>query len=250
MKKRFNLKAREFLKSSDNKKKFNEAHFAESAPRYDLATRCLSLGQDRIWKKRLINELPDLPSPVCVDIACGTGDVTFLLADRYPGGSIIGVDLTKEMIDLSLKRNTKPNVTFQQRDMSHLEFGDHSVDIITGSYAIRNAPDLAVTLAEFNRVLKLGGHAFFLDFSKPASQFGQALQYAVMKCWGSFWGIVLHGNPQVHGYISESLRLFPNQVELERLFKTHGFEIQGSTAFLFGMTMLYHLKSVPVINTY
>jgi demethylmenaquinone methyltransferase/2-methoxy-6-polyprenyl-1,4-benzoquinol methylase len=200
---------------------------------------------DASWKRRLVDGLPDLKTPFCVDMACGTGDVTFLLADRYPDGEILGIDLTTEMIELSKRRNAKPNVTFEQRDMSDLDLEDNSVDIITGSYAIRNAPDLRVVLAEFQRVLKPGGSAFFLDFSKPVSKPGQMCQYGLMKFWGSLWGLVLHGNPEVHGYISESLNLFPDHKSLDNLFKKHGFEIEQSNSFLFGMTMLYHLKTVP-----
>jgi len=181
-----------------------------------------------------------------VDIACGTGDVAFLLADRYPAGEILGVDLTQGMIDLAEGRNTNPRVRFSRQDMGRLDLPDHSVDILTGSYAIRNAPDLDETLDEFHRVMKPGGHAAFLDFSKPRSKLFQVLQFWILKLWGSFWGLVLHGNPEVHGYISASIRDFPDRRELARKFDQHGFEIVESRSFFPGMTVLHILKTLPM----
>lgn len=240
---RFTLRAKDWLDSGERKKQFNEEHFAESAPRYDLATRGLSLCQDSYWKRQLIRGLPNLNSHAhCVDIACGTGDITFLLANRYPDADITGLDLTREMIEIAESRNTRRNIQFSVGDMSRLRLEDESIDLITGGYAIRNAPDLRQALGEFHRVLKNGGHAAFLDFSKPKSSFGKRLQYLLLKFWGGFWGLLLHGNPEIHGYISESLKQFPDLRELEKLFVESGFEIRKSRPFLSGMTMIWFLK--------
>lgn len=245
MKNQFNLRAKDHILTREGKRRFNEEHFSESAPRYDLATRLLSLGQDGHWKRQLAKGLPEMESPSCLDIACGTGDVAFLLADKYPKGEILGIDLTQNMIDIANQRNSRASVSFARQRMCHLDLADNSVDIITGSYAIRNAPILGEALAEFQRVLKPGGHALFLDFSKPASKLGQKIQYGILKFWGGLWGLVLHGNPQVHGYISESLRAFPEKERLEKSFLEHGFSIETATSFFSGMTILYFLKLDP-----
>lgn len=242
---RFALRARDFLGSSEGKKHFNEKHFAESAPRYDFATRALSLGQDASWKRKLVAALPEIVSPVCVDVACGTGDVTFLLAERYGDGEFVGVDLTQEMIDLAKRRNGFEQVRFECGEMSRLKMGDATVDVITGSYAIRNAPDLSEALAEFHRVLKPGGTLALLDFSKPGSAFIQGLQFQLLRVWGGFWGLVLHGNPEVHGYISKSLRSFPDAASLEGVFKASGFRIRGIRRHFGGMMMQYVLTAEP-----
>lgn len=165
------LNAAEHLVSSEGKRHFNEVHFAESAPRYDLATRGLSLGQDAAWKRILVAALPDLDAPVCLDIACGTGDVAFQIAERFPDAEVHGIDLTPDMIEIAKRRGARSRVSFSVGDMSHLDFADASIDLITGSYAIRNAPDLDETLQEFARVLRPGGWAAFLDFSKPRGRF-------------------------------------------------------------------------------
>ncbi len=240
---KFRLQARDWLDTGDRKRHFNEEHFAESAPRYDLATRVLSFGQDSFWKHQLIDGLPNLdPEARCLDIACGTGDIAFLLAEKYPDAEITGLDLTREMIEIAESRNHQANLRFVVGDMSRLEPGDQSIDLITGGYAIRNAPDLRQTLMELYRVLKKGGRAAFLDFSKPESSLGQRLQYFLLKFWGGFWGLLLHGTPEIHGYISESLKPFPDYVELEKLFIDTGFEVKESRRFFSGITMIWFLE--------
>ena len=247
MKEIFNLKAKDHLDSSEGKRHFNEKHFAESAPRYDIATRGLSFGRDASWKRQLIAGLPPMESPTCVDVACGTGDVTFLLAGKYQDGEILGLDLTAEMIEIARQRNQNPNVRFVVRDMSRLALPDHSVDILTGSYAIRNAPDLEQVIREFSLVVNPGGHLAFLDFSKPKGHLAKKIQYLMLKMWGSFWGLVLHGNAEVHGYISSSIRDFPDRKELEALFDRYGFSIEGSRPFFMGMMRLYFLTLLPIV---
>ena len=79
---RFVLKIGNHLDDAEKKKYYNEKLFSEVAPRYDFITRVLSFG-DVAWKRALISSLPSYESPVCVDLACGTGDISFLLADKY-----------------------------------------------------------------------------------------------------------------------------------------------------------------------
>ncbi len=239
---KFRLRAHDFLGSSEGKKHFNEKHFAESAPRYDLATRLLSLGQDGGWKRKLVSSLPDVTAPVCVDVACGTGDVTMLLGERFGSGEFIGVDLTREMIDLANVRNRHPDVRFRCGEMSCLDLPDDSVDILTGSYAIRNAPDLDEALSEFFRVLKPGGTLALLDFSKPRSIFFQGIQFSLLRLWGGLWGLVLHGNPEVHGYISKSLKAYPDAARLESKFLECGFKIVEVRKHFGGMMKRYLLS--------
>lgn len=242
----FNLKASQHIGTAEGKRYFNEQHFTESAPRYDLATRMLSFGQDRSWKRKLLKILPPQKSPRCVDIACGTGDISFSLAQKYPDGSILGVDLTQAMVDIAEKKNSYENLTFAAADMCSLPLESSSVDILTGSYAIRNAPSLADALEEFNRVLAPGGLAAFLDFSKSRSRAMQLVQSGLLGFWGRFCGLVLHGNSEVHGYIAESLRSYPNVDELGDYFRQAGFKIVRREKLLFGMlelTLLEKLKT-------
>lgn len=235
---RFVLKIGDHLEDAEKKKYFNERVFSEIAPRYDFITRVLSFGRDAAWKRALISSLPPHDSPVCVDLACGTGDLTFLLADRYPDGRITGLDITEPMLEIARERNTHPNVNFVNQDMGSLEIASESVDIVTGSYALRNAPHLETVINEVGRVLKPGGVAAFLDFSKPSIDIAQKMEYWVLKLWAGSWGILLHRNHEVYSYIAESLQRFPDRSQLRNIFREKGFAVIGSRLFFGGFTEL------------
>jgi demethylmenaquinone methyltransferase/2-methoxy-6-polyprenyl-1,4-benzoquinol methylase len=206
MAQRFTLKIGENLQSAEKKREYNEKVFSEVAPRYDFITRALSFWQDASWKRDLINSLPAQEAPLCVDIA--------------------------------RRRNTRRNISFINQDMGRLEFAPESVDIVTGGYALRNAPDLEIVIGEIHRSLKPGGTADFLDFSKPHAGFAQRLEYALLKIWGGFWGLLLHRNHEVYSYIAESLRLFPERARLLKIFRDKGFTVGASRLYFFGITEL------------
>ena len=232
------------IDSPDKKRTFNELHFSAASSRYDIATRAMSLGRDQAWKKHLVAALPAVVAPVCVDLASGTGDVAFLLADRFPDSRITGIDLTEEMVTLAQKRNPFDNVSFTCRDMAETGLDNASIDIVTGSYALRNAPDLGEGLQEVNRILKAGGCAAFLDFSKSAHPVSQVSQYWLLKCWCGLWGTLLHANPTIHAYIADSLKQFPTRDDYYLLVKNSGFEIISSRLFYFGMLELLVIRKV------
>jgi len=230
------------IDNPEKKRDFNERHFTEAASRYDIATRAMSLGRDGYWKRELVSALPDAAAPLCVDLASGTGDISFLLARRYPRGKVIGIDLTQDMVILAQGRNRFENVTFTCGDMTETGFADTSVDIVTGSYALRNAPDLARALGEVHRILMPGGHAAFLDFSRSGSAGARRAQYWLLKCWCGLWGTLLHGNPTIHAYIADSLAQFPPRADYHELVRRAGFNIVTSRLFYFGMLELLVLR--------
>jgi len=238
MSKRFTLKIGDHLDSPDKKRYYNELLFTEIAPRYDFVTRALSFWRDASWKRDLIDTLPLQDEPFCLDLACGTGDIVLLLAARYPQGLIVGLDITEPMLALARARCTCSNVQFVNQDMGSLSFFPESADIITGGYALRNAPKLETTVDEILKVLKPGGIAAFVDFSKPAGRVWQHAEYWILKFWAGFWGILLHRNHEVYGYIAESLRRFPDRDRLRRIFQDKGFTIVSSRLYFFGITEL------------
>jgi ubiquinone/menaquinone biosynthesis methyltransferase len=230
------------IDSPDKKRDFNERHFTEAASRYDIATRTMSLGRDQAWKKILVAVLPEMPDPVCVDLASGTGDISFRLAERFPRGRITGIDLTEEMVSLASHLNSFENVSFSCQNMIETSFEDGSVDIVTGSYALRNAPDLAKGLQEVHRILKPGGCAAFLDFSKTGGPKMQVGQYWLLKCWCGLWGTLLHANPTIHAYIADSLKQFPTRDNYYQLIRQSGFSLISSRFFYFGMLELLVIR--------
>jgi ubiquinone/menaquinone biosynthesis methyltransferase len=242
MAKRFTLKMGDCLKSADAKRNYNRHVFAEIAPRYDFITRALSFGRDAAWKRDLVGALPPLPAPLCLDLACGTGDIAFLLAKKYPKGDIVGLDITEPMLAAARMRHPLPHLRFANQDMGRLDFADQSADLVTGGYALRNAPDLPSVIGEIRRVLKPGGIAAFLDFSKPPAPAGQKLHYWILKLWGGLWGLLLHRNHEVYSYIAESLASYPDRDRLHEMLKNSGFSILTTQLYFLGITELLVIR--------
>ena len=235
MNRKTSLKIGDALKTPDRKRAYNLRLFTEVAPRYDFINRVLSFGRDASWKEKLIAFLPAVSAPRCLDAACGTGDLARLLLNRFPDAHITAVDLTPTMLDIARRRHRGTSIHFVQGDMARLDIPDEHLDLLTGGYALRNAPDLNVFLLEIHRVLKPGGTAAFLDFSRPDSTWMAAIYFALLKFWGGFWGILLHRDPHVYGYIAESLERFPSRSDLHATFKRNGFILKRTRRFFAGV---------------
>ena len=91
--------------SPDTKSRYVRRLFSTIADRYDLITVLLSYGQDRRWKRRLVSMAPLSPGVRVLDLACGTGDITFALADA--GARSVGLDITARMVELA--RGKRPS---------------------------------------------------------------------------------------------------------------------------------------------
>lgn len=172
MRRRFSLSIGDHLKTPGGKRHSNEKVFGEIAARYDLITRILSFGADRRWKRDLVAALASVQAQqraelACVDLACGTGDISLLVAQQFPKARVVGLDICPEMLEVARTRASGDQLRFVQQDMTCLQFELDSIDLVTGGYALRNAPELSTTLGEIHRILKPGGVAAFLDFSKP-----------------------------------------------------------------------------------
>jgi len=239
---KFVLKIRDYIHTPERKREYNEQHFSEASSHYDFATRVMSLGRDAAWKRKLVATLPGFPAPVCVDLACGTGDVSLLLAEKYPAGRVVGIDLTEAMLDLARRRSHAKNIEFLRQDMGATDLPDEFADIVTGSYAVRNAPELCQAFKEIHRILRPGGFVALLDFSKSPKPWFQTLQLLVLKYWCGLWGLILHGNPEVHSYIAASLKNFPDRIRLHNLLQECGFAVSYSRRFYLGTLELLVLQ--------
>lgn len=226
------------MQDPTSKRDLNKELFSVVAKKYDLITRLLSFGYDASWKKTLVEKLPNLSAPVCVDLACGTGDICALLSARFPQGEIVGIDITPAMLSKAKLNHPAQNITYIQSDMSAIPFHDESIDVITGGYALRNAPQLDQLLNVVWHKLKPGGVATFLDFSKSDQKMTQKTQLQLLKIWTGLWGIIFHANPAIYCYIPDSLALFPTQSELKSKILQLGFTDYQSQDYLQGFVSL------------
>ena len=207
--------------SPDAKQRYVRRLFATIAPRYDLITRILSFGLDRRWKVQLIDLAEVKPGARLLDLACGTGDLTFEGARR--GAVAVGLDITPGMIDLARAKPGGARVSWLVGDMAALPVADRSFDIVTTGYGLRNTSDLSGALADIHRVLRPGGVLCSLDFDRPERAPVRGVYLTYLTAVGSTLGLVLHGDPDTYRYIPASIRRYPGARGVCQLMRGAGF---------------------------
>lgn len=233
------MSLRSRLATPDGKRRYVRELFATIADRYDLITRLLSYGQDRKWKRRLIDLAGPGSGTVALDLATGTGDLAFLLHDR--SARTIGLDVTRRMIELARrKRSGSLSPSFLVGDMMALPFPAASFDLVTTGYGLRNVPDLTTAIDEMYRVLKSGGQALSLDFNRPGAPAVRAIYLTYLTVVGSLLGWLLHRDPDTYRYIPASISRYPGADAVAELMKARGFRTVRHHRVLGGLMAIHH----------
>ena len=218
--------------------------FHTIADRYDLITGVLSYGQDRRWKRRLIDLACPLDGRTVLDLACGTGDLAFLAASR--GANVTGLDITFRMIELAKAKSAVQSgpghARFLVGDMMALPIPARSVDVVTTGYGLRNVPVLEQSVAEIRRVLKDGGLLLSLDFNRPESALVRLAYHAYLTLVGSTLGVLLHGDAATYRYIPESIRRYPGAHRVVELLRSQGFGTARWERVLGGLMAIHIAK--------
>ena len=205
--------------------------FHTVAPRYDFITRAFSYGMDKHWKRLGVERahLPDNPS--VLDLASGTGDFYRLVRQQHPGARVVAVDLTHRMLQLARQRGVECAVC---GDASTLPFADATFDSVFIGYGLRNFPHLDAALAEIARVTRTGGLLVSLDFFLPSNPLLRGLYLGYLYAQGTFWGLVLHGQPRVYTYIPDSLRSFVSIRDFSSRLRRLGYREVDARSYVLG----------------
>jgi demethylmenaquinone methyltransferase / 2-methoxy-6-polyprenyl-1,4-benzoquinol methylase len=220
--------------------------FDQIAERYDLLNRIMSLGIDRGWRDRAVAELRPLVEegrPLRVlDVATGTGDVAFAVADVYPSAEIVGIDPSTGMLGVAGQKRERSRhgarVRFTTGSAEALPFEDASFDGVTISFGIRNVPDRALGIREMGRVLRPGGRLVILELSEPrGGLFGSLAKFHV-HYFVPFVGALLSGKKE-YRYLQRSIAAFPPANDFGLLIAEQGFDVLTVTPLTFGTAHLY-----------
>ena len=229
----------ERIATADGKRRYVRALFATIADRYDLITKVLSYGQDRRWKRRLVDLGRPASGMLALDLATGTGDIAFILHDR--AARTIGLDVTLRMIELArAKRPDSSAPQFIVGDMTALPFPSASVDMVTTGYGLRNVPDLATSIDEIYRVLRRGGQLLSLDFNRPSAAWLRTIYLLYLAVVGGMLGWVLHRDPDTYRYIPASIRTYPGGEGVAALMRARGFSSVRHYPVLGGLMSIHH----------
>ena len=151
----------------------NKSMFDNIATRYDFLNKMISLGNDKLWRKKAVDLLNVKNGGEYVDAGCGTADLAIEIAGRFSGknGKILGIDQSEKMLEEGRRKVVSQNldsiISLTVGDALKLPVPDSSVDGVISGFVIRNIDDRTGAFTEWLRVLKPGGKCVILELSKP-----------------------------------------------------------------------------------
>lgn len=200
--------------------------FDSVASKYDVMNDAMSGGLHRIWKRFAVDQLQLRKGERVLDLASGTGDLIRLMQPQVGAtGMVLHTDINAAMLaegrSALLDHGVMTPTT--QCNAEALPFADRSFDAVTIAFGLRNVTHKDLALAEMHRVLKIGGRALVLEFSRPNPLL------KVPYDWYSFnilpkLGAKIAGDEASYQYLAESIRMHPPQEELKAMFETAGFK--------------------------
>ncbi|WP_028655613.1 demethylmenaquinone methyltransferase [Nocardioides sp. J54] len=193
--------------------------FDAVARRYDLTNDILSFGQDRRWRKEVLDAVDPAFGDRVLDLAAGTG--TSSQPFRDAGATVIPCDFSVGMLQVGKKQ--LPHLPFTAGDGTKLPFRDDTFDAVTISFGLRNIVDPVAGLAEMRRVTRPGGRLVVCEFSHPtwAPWRTTYLEY-LMKALPAVARAV-SSSPDAYVYLAESIRAWPDQAGLAALIRDAGW---------------------------
>ena len=203
--------------------------FRSVAPKYDLMNDLMSLGVHRLWKRHFVATSGVRPGHQVLDLAGGTGDIAALMAREVgDAGAVVLTDINPAMLAVGRERLTDRGIVGTVRyalaDAAALPFADGRFDLVTIAFGLRNVTDKDAALREMRRVLKPGGRALVLEFSRvgpePLRQLYDLYSFSVLPRIGA----AVAGDEASYRYLAESIRKHPDQAALEAMMQAAGFE--------------------------
>jgi demethylmenaquinone methyltransferase/2-methoxy-6-polyprenyl-1,4-benzoquinol methylase len=215
--------------------------FARVAHRYDLANHLLSFNIDRRWRAHAVRRLLKQERESALDICCGTGDLALALS-QASSGVVMGSDFCHPMLVAArdkIARRRAPIALFEADALS-LPLRDASLDLITVAFGFRNLANYQAGLIEMRRVLRPGGMAAILEFSRPPNPLFAALYHFYSRRILPWIGGAISGSRDAYRYLPESVGKFPEAPELADDMRRAGFA-NVSFEYLTGGIVALHL---------
>ena len=213
-----------------------QAMFDDVARRYDLTNDVLSLGQDRRWRRLVVEAGAPRPGERVLDLAAGTGTSSQPFADA--GAVVVPGDFSIGM--LREGKRARPHLPYAAVDGTRLPFPDDSFDAVTISFGLRNFVDPDAGLAEMHRVTRPGGRLVVCEFSAPVwGPFRTVYTEYLMRALPPVARAV-SSSPDAYVYLAESIRAWPDQPGLATRIDAAGWSDVRWRNLSGGIVALHH----------
>jgi demethylmenaquinone methyltransferase/2-methoxy-6-polyprenyl-1,4-benzoquinol methylase len=227
---------------SKSKKEEVAEMFNNISKRYDFLNHFLSLGIDKIWRKKAIAELKELNPKKILDIATGTGDFA-LAALKINPQEVVGIDISEGMLavgkDKMIAKKVDNIISMQLADSENLPFEDNYFDGLTVGFGVRNFENLEKGLAEMLRVIRPGGKAIILEFSKPKKFPIKQVFGFYSKYFIPFFGKNISKDEKAYAYLPESVAAFPEGENFKAILTKVGYKNVTSKLVSGGIATIY-----------
>lgn len=223
--------------------------FSEVPATYERVNRVLTLGLDRVWRRRAARIAAAAGGGQWVDMCTGTGETAVYLSRLAPEGTRIqAVDFSPAMMAEARKKREAARIEFVSADIHALPFSNESVDLITMSFAARNInvnrESLVHGLAELHRVLKPGGRFVNLETSQPPSCLVRKCFHLYVKLFVRQVGSRLSGSNTGYSYLSKTIpRFYPAEVLVD-ILRQAGFREVSFQRLMFGVAAIHQARKV------
>lgn len=216
--------------------------FNNIAPKYDFLNHLLSMGIDKIWRRKVINLIKPLKPKIILDVATGTGDLALALTKVKPE-KIIGIDISSGMLEKAKIKTADKHLSdiieYIEGDAENLPFEDNYFDVITVAFGVRNFETLNKGLKELNRVLKPNGKLFILEFSKPQNPLMRKLYFFYFYNVLPTIGKIVSKDSRAYTYLPESVSVFPDGNIFLGILNENGFKNLICKPLTFGISSIY-----------
>ena len=204
------------------------AVFSSVARKYDVMNDAMSGGLHRLWKDRFVRRVKPQAGEAILDMAGGTGDIAFRLADA--GAAVTVADINQDMLDAGIERALERGIAksdgglvWSRQNAEQLDFPDRCFDAYTIAFGIRNVTRIDQALSEAFRVLKFGSRFFCLEFSTTEWPGFREVYDAYSHHLVPRIGKAIAGDADAYRYLVESIRRFPKMPEFEAMIRRAGF---------------------------
>ena len=217
------------------------AVFDSVADRYDLMNDLMSGGIHRLWKMQTIRHANVQAGEKVLDVAGGTGDLARAFFKKAgDSGEVWLTDINFEMLQRGRDRLLNEGIVLPtaQCDAENLPFLSDYFDCVTVSFGLRNMTHKEVALKEMHRVLKTRGRLLVLEFSKITPALAPFYDFYSFKIIPKI-GKLVANDFESYQYLSESIRMHPDQESLKTMMESAGFSSVSYHNMTFGVVALH-----------
>ena len=236
------------LPTSRDKSNYVEKKFDQIAQKYDRFNDFITLGMHRYWKRFVVRQTGLRAGEECLDLCCGTGDISREILRQHPDCKVTGLDFSTEMLKIAESKNSDNyGIQYLQGNAMNMPFPDKNFDAVTIGYGLRNVPDLNGCLQEILRVLKPGGVLVSLDVGKVRLPIITELNNFYFFRVVPLIGNILMPGQEMFQYLPHSSLKYPHQELLKRMLLETGFNQAEIHDFMFGASTV-HVAYKPTDN--